>query len=132
MAQAAPPHIESGEALRAATTIVDVRTAAEFAKGAVAGAVNIPLFDNSERAEIGTIYKQIGKQEAIQAGIMYAFIDSVRGMLERISKSLDEHPFVVATGGWSPFLNEHLDAIDHVDPHLVLHGIRVLMMLNDA
>ena len=69
-------------------------------------------------------------QEAIQAGIMYAFIDSVHGMLDRISKSLDENPFVVATGGWSPFLNEHLDAIDHVDPHLVLHGIRVLMMLN--
>ena len=68
-------------------------------------------------------------QEAIQAGIMYAFIDSVRGMLDRIGARLDEKPVVVATGGWSPFLKEHLDAIDHIDPHLVLRGIRVLMML---
>ena len=68
-------------------------------------------------------------QEAIQAGIMYAFIDSVRGMLDRIGARLDEKPVVVATGGWSPFLKEHLDTIDHIDPHLVLHGIRVLMKL---
>lgn len=71
MAQASLPLANIGETLRAATAIVDVRTAAEFAKGAVAGAVNIPLFDNSERAEIGTIYKQIGKQEAIQAGMNF-------------------------------------------------------------
>lgn len=69
-------------------------------------------------------------QEAIQAGIMYAFIDGVRGLLHRISQRLDEPPVVVATGGWSPFLEKHLDAIDHVDPHLVLHGIRALMTLN--
>ncbi len=66
---------------------------------------------------------------ALQAGIMYAFLDSVRGMLGRISDALGERPFVVATGGWSEFLNIHLDTIDHTEPHLVLHGIRVLMTL---
>lgn len=69
-------------------------------------------------------------QEAIQAGLMYAFLDSVRGMLDRISVSLGEQPVVVATGGWSPFLEERLDAINHVDPHLVLRGVRALMLLN--
>jgi type III pantothenate kinase len=69
-------------------------------------------------------------QEAIQAGLMYAFIDSVRGMLDRISASLGEPPVVVATGGWSLFLKERLDALDHVDPHLVLRGVRALMLLN--
>ena len=71
MAQSPPSHASTGKALRCAAIIVDVRTAAEFAKGAVAGAVNIPLFDNSERVEIGTIYKQIGKQEAVQAGMKF-------------------------------------------------------------
>ena len=71
-------------------------------------------------------------QEALQAGIMYAFLDSVCGMLDRIGQTLGERPFVVATGGWRDVLNTHLDAVDHVDPHLVLHGIRVLMTLNDA
>ena len=71
-------------------------------------------------------------QEALQAGIMYTFLDSVRGMLSRLSDLLGAQPFVVATGGWSTLLHTHLDAIDHIDPHLVLHGIRVLMTLNDV
>ncbi len=71
-------------------------------------------------------------QEALQAGIIYAFLDSVRGMLVRIHQALGERPFVVATGGWRDVLNAHLDAVDHVEAHLVLHGIRVLMTLNDA
>ena len=66
---------------------------------------------------------------ALQAGIMYAFLDSVSGMLDRISDALGERPYVVATGGWSTLLSTHLDTIDHIEPHLVLHGIRVLMTL---
>ena len=71
-------------------------------------------------------------QEALQAGIMYAFLDSVGGMLDRIRQALGERPFVVATGGWRDFLNTHLDAVDHVDPYLVLRGIRALMTLNEG
>jgi len=69
--------------------------------------------------------------EALQAGIMYAFIDSVHGMLGRIRQCLNDTPVVVATGGWRWLLKTHLGGIDHFDPHLVLHGIRVLMALND-
>ncbi|MFQ5572290.1 MAG: type III pantothenate kinase, partial [Rhodothermales bacterium] len=69
-------------------------------------------------------------QEALQAGIMYAFLDGVQGLLARIGDTLEDAPFVVATGGWADFLHTHLNAIDHVEPHLVLHGIRILMALN--
>lgn len=69
-------------------------------------------------------------REALQAGILYAFIDGVRGLLHRTAEALGAAPVVVATGGWSPFLAKHLDEIDDVDPHLVLRGIRVLMTLN--
>ena len=70
-------------------------------------------------------------QQALQAGIMHAFLDSVGGMLDRIHQALGERPFVVATGGWRDFLDAHLDTVDHVDAHLVLRGIRVLMTLNE-
>lgn len=43
---------------------VDVRSPEEFQEGTITGAINIPLFENEERKEIGTIYKQIGKDEA--------------------------------------------------------------------
>lgn len=61
----------TGETLNAAGVTVDVRTPAEFAKGAVAGAFNIPLFTDHERAEVGTIYKRIGRHEAVEAGMEF-------------------------------------------------------------
>ncbi len=48
---------------------IDVRSPREFAEATVPGAVNVPLFDNEERAEIGTIYKKQGKQAAIRQGM---------------------------------------------------------------
>ena len=50
-------------------TVVDVRSPSEFAKGAVAGAVNLPLFSDGERSEIGTLYKLLGKEKAIHKGL---------------------------------------------------------------
>ncbi|SDH41409.1 tRNA 2-selenouridine synthase [Alteribacillus persepolensis] len=51
------------------TQFVDVRSPAEFDEYALPGAVNIPLFTNEERAEVGTIYKKEGKQKAIEKGL---------------------------------------------------------------
>lgn len=49
--------------------IFDVRSPSEFAHAHIPNAINIPLFDDTERAEIGTIYKQIGRKEAILRGL---------------------------------------------------------------
>jgi tRNA 2-selenouridine synthase len=49
--------------------IVDVRSEGEFEVGHISGAVNIPLFNNAERAQVGTTYKKVGKQEAIVQGL---------------------------------------------------------------
>ena len=49
--------------------LVDVRSEGEFAKGHIPGAISLPLFSNSERAEIGTLYKQQGQQPAILRGL---------------------------------------------------------------
>ena len=85
--------------LQNAAAIVDVRSPGEFAKGAVHGAVNIPLFSNDERAEIGVLYKSLGKEFAIHRGLQH-----VGGKLSGFVGSFDRFrgkPLVVycARGG---------------------------------
>jgi len=57
------------EALSDDIILVDVRTSEEFAKGSIPEALSRPLFDKLERAEIGKIYKQIGKNAAVKKGL---------------------------------------------------------------
>lgn len=47
---------------------LDVRAPVEFAAGAVPGAINIPLLTDSERHDVGLIYKQQGQAAAIELG----------------------------------------------------------------
>jgi tRNA 2-selenouridine synthase len=51
--------------------LLDVRSPKEFELGAALalGAASAPLLDNDERAEVGTLYKQVGKVEATQRGL---------------------------------------------------------------
>ena len=49
--------------------VVDVRAPAEFEKGHIPGAQNLPLFSDQERAEVGTSYKQQGRTAAVQLGL---------------------------------------------------------------
>lgn len=48
--------------------VIDVRSPGEFLQGHIPGARNIPLFDNDERARVGTTYVKIGKEPAIELG----------------------------------------------------------------
>lgn len=49
--------------------VVDVRTPAEYLKGHIPGAVNIPIFSNDERALVGTTYKQENQLSAVMKGL---------------------------------------------------------------
>ena len=51
------------------TPVIDVRSPAEFEKGHIPGAHNIPLFTNEERALVGTCYKNKGKDPAVMLGL---------------------------------------------------------------
>ena len=48
--------------------IIDVRSPAEFAEDHIPGAVNMPVFSNQQRAEIGTLYKQASAFAARRKG----------------------------------------------------------------
>ena len=49
--------------------LVDVRSPAEFEEGHISGAINIPIFNDDERAIVGTIYKNNGRLSAIERGL---------------------------------------------------------------
>lgn len=49
--------------------VLDVRSEGEYIQGHWPGSFNIPLFNNLERAEIGTIYKKSGKEKAVLRGL---------------------------------------------------------------
>lgn len=50
-------------------TFIDVRSPNEFKESSIPGSINIPLFTNEERAEIGTLYKKQGSEIAKQRGL---------------------------------------------------------------
>lgn len=49
--------------------LIDVRTPSEFCSGHIPSAINIPLFSDEERAEVGTLYKQKGADVALKRGL---------------------------------------------------------------
>jgi tRNA 2-selenouridine synthase len=49
--------------------LFDVRTAEEYAQGHIPRALNQPLFDRFERSTIGTLYKQVSPESAMEAGL---------------------------------------------------------------
>ncbi|MBL7138201.1 MAG: tRNA 2-selenouridine(34) synthase MnmH [Bacteroidales bacterium] len=49
--------------------VVDVRSPAEFQQGHIPGAINIPLFNDLERAEVGTLYVRSGRDQALLHGL---------------------------------------------------------------
>lgn len=49
--------------------LVDVRSPAEHSDATIPGSLNIPLFNDEERAEIGTLYKQVNVQSAMDRGL---------------------------------------------------------------
>jgi tRNA 2-selenouridine synthase len=48
---------------------IDVRSPSEYQDATIPGSLNIPLFDDDERAEIGTLYTQVSAQAAKERGL---------------------------------------------------------------
>ena len=49
-------------------TIIDARTPSEYALDHIPGAVSAPVLDDAQRAEVGTLYKQVSPFEAKKLG----------------------------------------------------------------
>ena len=60
--------VNADRQLLASGCFVDLRAPVEFARGALPGAVNLPLMTDAEREQVGTAYVQQGKAAAIKLG----------------------------------------------------------------
>jgi len=67
--------------------LIDIRSPGEFHQGHWPGATNIPLFDDTERALVGTSYKREGRSKAIVLGLQIAKkkLPKLKNALERKS-----------------------------------------------
>lgn len=72
---------------------VDVRSPVEYEQGHIPGAINIPLFDDHERAEIGTLYKMRGKEDAVLRGIEIVS-PKLAGFIRTVKEKNDEGSLV--------------------------------------
>jgi len=49
--------------------VIDVRSEKEYLQGHIPGAFNLPLFNNEERAVVGTLYKNSGRETSVLKGL---------------------------------------------------------------
>jgi tRNA 2-selenouridine synthase len=75
--------------------IIDVRSPAEFEHAHIPHALNLPLFDNEQRALIGTTYKKQSREAAIKVGLplfgakMLPMIETVEAWIKDRQKEND-------------------------------------------
>jgi tRNA 2-selenouridine synthase len=75
--------------------IIDVRAPAEFADDHIPGAISLPVLSDSERAEVGTIYKQQSPFLARKLGA---------ALVARNAAAHLEGPLRDRPGGWRPLV----------------------------
>ena len=131
-----------------AGTIVDVRTPSEFAQGHWPGAVNIPLFTDDQRHQVGLTYKQQGRLDAIELGLklcgpalaelstalthaasgasrplrIYCWRGGMRSNSMAWLAGLSDHPAMVLDGGYKSYRRWVLKRFEQAWPLRVLGG----------
>ena len=101
--------------------VIDVRSPGEFAKGNIKDAVNIPLFSDTERAEVGTVYVQQSKEKAIELG--YQFVTpKLEWFIDESRKVAGTNPVIVYC--WRGGIRSHAFA-----EHLLKNGFNNVYLI---
>ena len=104
--------------------IVDVRSSGEFAKGHIPDAYNIELFNNEERAIVGTAYKKESKERAIELG--YEFVNPK--LNDFISQSIEIAPEKeIVVHCWRGGMRSNAFA-----NHLLEHGFKKVYLIENG
>jgi type III pantothenate kinase len=123
--------------LGTATTFDAISEAGEYLGGAITPGVAISLdalFQHAaalRRVELVPPRGVIGRStvESIQSGTLYGFAGQVDGLCRRFMEEMGQAT-VVATGGLSEPIAPYAETIDHVEPWLTLHGLRIVYERN--
>ena len=120
-----------------ATTLDAVSAQGEYLGGAIVPGIEIgvdALFSRAAalpRIEVVEPRRVIGKStvESIRSGAVFGSAALVDGMSDRFERELGECT-VIATGGLSGLITPHSRRIDHNEPWLTLHGLRLVFERN--
>jgi type III pantothenate kinase len=121
-----------------ATTFDAVSAKGEYLGGAICPGVQISadaLFQRAARLPRIDVRKPahtIGRTTigAMEAGLFYGYVGLVEGLVRRMSGELGGRAVCVATGGLAGAIAPETSLIDHVDPDLTLHGLRIVWERN--
>lgn len=114
-----------------------ISEAGEFIGGAIAPGIEISLEALFSRAALlGAVpllepRSVIGKStvESLQSGAIYGFASQIDGMVDRFRAELGACA-VVATGGLADLIVPVTRTIEHCEPYLTLHGLRLVYARN--
>jgi tRNA 2-selenouridine synthase len=84
--------------------IIDVRSPSEYNHAHIPGAISLPLFDNEQRAIVGTTYKKQSREDAIKIALPM-FGTKMLSMVEEIEKQVQD--FQEKNDGNKPILFVH-------------------------
>jgi type III pantothenate kinase len=121
-----------------ATTFDVVSAAGEYLGGVICPGPQISadaLFQRAARLpriDVKKPERVIGSNTvaAMQAGLFWGYVDMVQGLVARIRAELGGMSVVVATGGLASVVAPETDVIEHVEPELTLHGLRIVWERN--
>ena len=120
-----------------ATTVEAISANGEYMGGAITPGVGVSLdalYQSAaalRRVELVEPRSVIGRStvESIESGTLYGFAGLVDSLARRFMEELGPAT-VVATGGFSSLIAPYSDTIEHVEPWLTLHGLRIVYERN--
>ncbi len=71
---------------------IDVRSPGEFQQGHLPGALNLPILDDLERAQVGTCYKNRGQEAAISLGHQIVSGENKQKKMQAWIEALKQNP----------------------------------------
>lgn len=121
-----------------ATTFDAISIKGEYLGGVIAPGIVISseaLFERAARLpriDIKQPRKVIGSStvSSMQSGLYYGYVSLVEGIIDRMKKELGEEAKVIATGGQAAMIAEGTSVIDHLEPDLILEGLRIIYEKN--
>jgi len=123
-----------------ATTFDAISRNGEYLGGAIAPGIQIAaeaLYLKTAklpRIEIKKPANAVGRTTvaSMQSGLYFGYIGLIANIIKEISKELGEGIEIIATGSFASEIFPDLDSIEHLEPFLVLEGLRIICDRNKA